>query len=257
MAIDPLLLSSSTITLASSTYLLASSVTLPDPPPEILTEDYLDLITAFHRGKPKFTSMIRSITDPLVADISLLRRLPLVFDLDTAVGAQLDVDGEWIGRSRFIRIPIPNVYFSLDDPVRGFDQGVWRGPYDSDTGVTRLDDETYRTLLRAKIAANHWDGTLSSAKAALDIMFPDGDTKIIMIDNQDMTITLGVSGTLPSLLFIVLLSQGYIPLKPEGVRMEYSIVTEPGPLFGFDVDNQYISGFDESAWGAPPDYFTS
>jgi len=35
------------------------------------------------------------------------------------------------------------------------------------------------------------------------------------------------------------------------VRVNYTIVTsvDTAPLFGFDVNNQYIAGFDIGAWG--------
>ena len=39
-------------------------------------------------------------------------------------------------------------------------------------------------------------------------------------------------------------------LKPSGVRLNViktSVSTEP--LFGFDVSNNIIAGFDEAAWG--------
>lgn len=254
------------------------------------SETYLDLITPYHRGRPKFTAMVRGVVEPPVAQQNLLTHLPLDFDLDLAIGAQLDVVGEWVGRTRFIQTPITGAWFSFDDPLRGFEQGVWFQPFDTTNGITRLDDETYRTLLRAKIAANNWDGTLPAAKAALEIVFPEGETKLIITDNQDMTITFGVSGVIPSVLFIALLSDGYLPLKPEGVRADYLIttvsapptnwlleggfwsddglwqderdwsdfgLTQAGQLFGFDVQNEYISGFDTGAWGAPPSYFTA
>ncbi|MBA4220156.1 MAG: DUF2612 domain-containing protein [Methylobacterium sp.] len=221
-------------------------------------DSYLRLITSYHRGKPKFAAMIRALVEPLVAIQDVIAHLPLDFDLDHAIGVQLDVVGEWVGRNRFVRVPIANAWFSFDYEMRGFDQGVWYQPqYDTPAGITRLDDGTYRTLLRAKIAANNWDGTLPSAKAALEILFPNGETNIIVLDNQDMTITFGVAGVIPSALFIALLSDGYLPLKPEGVRADYRITTVSGPLFGFDVENKFIAGFDTGAWGAEPSYFTS
>lgn len=221
-------------------------------------DDYLALITPAYRSKPKFTAMIRAIVEPVVAQMAFLNHLPADFDLDEAIGVQLDVVGEWVGRTRFIRIPIAGAWFSWDEEWKGWEQGVWYQPeYDTPSGITRLDDETYRTLLRAKIAANNWDGTLPSAKAALEILFPNGETQILVIDNQDMTMTFGVSGVIPSALFIALLSQGYLPLKPEGVRADYLITTVDGPLFGWDVENEFIAGWDEGAWGAPPEFFTS
>lgn len=221
------------------------------------TDAHLALITAFHRGKPKFAAMVKALVEPVVAQQSFMAHLPLDFDLDEAIGVQLDQVGEWVGRTRFVSTPIAGAWFSFDDELRGFDRGVWFQPFDTEDGITRLDDETFRTLLRAKIAANNWDGTLPAAKAALEIIFPDGETQLVITDNQDMTITFGVSGVIPSALFIALLSDGYLPLKPEGVRADYLITTVDGPLFGFDVENEFISGFDTGAWGAPPSYFTT
>ncbi|MBH2876126.1 hypothetical protein I5L47_26800, partial [Serratia marcescens] len=43
---------------------------------------------------------------------------------------------------------------------------------------------------------------------------------------------------------------GYLDIKPSTVRIKnYTITTESGPLFGFDIDNEFISGFDKGAWG--------
>lgn len=221
------------------------------------TDAYLALITAFHRGKPKFAATVRALVEPVVSQQNFMAHLPLDFDLDQAIGAQLDAVGEWVGRTRFVQTPIASAWFSFDDEPRGFDRGVWLQPFDTPSGITRLDDETYRTLLRAKIAANNWDGTLPAAKEALEIIFPGGETQIVITDNQDMMITFGVAGVIPSALFIALLSDGYLPLKPEGVRADYLITTVDGPLFGFDVQNEFISGFDTGAWGAPPSYFTT
>ncbi len=219
-------------------------------------EDYLKLVTAYHRGKPKFVAMIRAIVEPFVAIQNFIAHLPTDFDIDVAIGVQLDVVGEWVGRSRYIETPIPNVYFTLDDALRGFDLGVWFGPNDNATGIVRLDDETYRTLLRAKIAANNWDGTLGTAKKALSIIFPAGDTRLFVLDNQDMSMTFGVAGRIPSILFLSLLTRGYVPLKPEGVRAVYAVTSvDDAPLFGFDVQNEFIAGFDSGAWAVPPNFY--
>lgn len=60
----------------------------------------------------------------------------------------------------------------------------------------------------------------------------------------------GISGKIPSEIFMSLLTGGYIPLKPSGVRATYLVVSvDSTPMFGFDVDNEYISGFDRSSWG--------
>lgn len=222
-------------------------------------DDYLALITSFHRGKPKFAATIKALVEPFV-DLQIKQgAFPSDYDLDAAIGAQLDAVGEWVGRSRFIPVPIPNAYFSFDIENLGFDLGVWEGPYDSETGITRLDDETYRIFLRAKIAANHWDGTVGKAAEAFNLIFSQSPgSQIFVSDNGDMTMTVGISGVIPSILFIALLDQGYLPLKPEGVRIDYAITSVDGAaVFGFDIDNEFISGFDAGSWAVGPEYFLS
>lgn len=219
------------------------------------TAEYLELVTSFHRGKPKFTANVEALTGPLADIQSFMRALISDFDLDAAVGSQLDIVGEWIGRSRYVETPIANVYFSFDDAPRGFDKGVWKGPYDSVSGLARLDDDTYRLLLRAKISANNWNGTVEAAKSALDLIFTDPATKLFVQDNYDMSMAFGMAGTLPSILVLALFAGGYLPLKPEGVRATYLITSvNGGPLFGFDMNNDLIAGFDAGAWGVSPNY---
>lgn len=215
-----------------------------------ILSDYLALITTEHSSRPKFMAMLAAVIGPMIEVMNASAQLPADFDLDQAIGAQLDVIGLWVGIGRRVNTPLVGVYFSLDTAGVEFDQGVWKGKFDPDSGVVELDDDTYRILIRAKIGANRWDGTLSGSKAILDLVF-SGDTHVFLQDNQDMSMTIGVSGEMPSAISLALLTGGYIPIKPEGVRVDYYIVTSvDGPLFGFDVSNEYISGFDEGSWGS-------
>ncbi|ERJ35953.1 putative bacteriophage protein [Burkholderia sp. AU4i] len=212
-------------------------------------DDYTALITSEHRDKPKFMAMVEMLSAPLVDVMNVLGGMPALFDLDSAVGDQLDTLGEWIGLSRNVSAPLAGIYFSLDVDGLGFDQGVWKGPFDPETGLVALDDETYLMTLRAKIAANHWDGTPDSAADILDALAPAG-TLIFLEDHCDMSIAINLAGIQPSALYLALLKQGLLSLKPEGVLVNYQITSAQGaPLFGFDMDNQYIGGFDRGAWG--------
>ncbi|KVU22324.1 hypothetical protein WK65_18495 [Burkholderia ubonensis] len=212
--------------------------------------DYTALITSEHRDKPRFAATVAAVVQPLVDQMNLLASMPGKFDLDVAVGDQLDTVGLWVGVSRRIRTPLTGIYFSFDIAGLGFDQGIWKGPFDPDTGLTVLDDDTYRLVIRAKIGANHWDGTLDQSAAILNSIF-GADTHVFIEDHQDMSMTIGISGKVPSAVFLALLAGGYIPLKPEGVRVNYTIVTtvDGAPLFGFDMNNQFVAGFDAGAWG--------
>ncbi len=211
--------------------------------------DYTGKITSRHANKPKFMAMIQVVAQCFLDANLATAALPAVFDLDNAVDSQLDNVGEWVGISKSVDTPLTNVYFALDTAGLGFDQGAWQGPFDPSTGITELDNDTYRTLIRAKIGANRWDGTLGQSKAILDLVF-SSDTLVFIQDNQDMTITIGVVGTPPTALELALLTGGHIPIKPQSVGINYYIVPSgPGPIFGFDVSNQYVAGFDQSSWG--------
>ncbi|WP_250481910.1 DUF2612 domain-containing protein [Caballeronia sp. NCTM5] len=212
--------------------------------------DYTGLVTSEHADKPKFMAMVGGVAQAFVDIQNQLSATPPSFDLDSAVGVQLDAVGLWVGITRNVNTPLTGVYFSLDTSGLGFDQGVWQGPFDPTTGVVSLDDDTYRLLIRAKIGANSWDGTLGTSAAILNRIF-DGGTYVFIQDNGDMSITYGIAGNVPSAIFLALLRGGYIPLKPEAVHINgYFVTSNSGsPLFGFDVENDLISGFDVGAWG--------
>ncbi|VVE69237.1 bacteriophage protein [Pandoraea pnomenusa] len=214
--------------------------------------DYTGKITSEHADKSRFTAMVAAVAQCFVDGQNALEGMPASFDLDAAIGKQLDDVGLWVGVSRYVATPLAGVYFSLDTGGLGFDQGAWKGPFDPDTGVTTLDDETYRLLIRARIGANHWDGTLAGSKPIIEQIF-GGGTEVFIQDNQDMSITVGIAGKVPSALFLALLAGGYIPLKPQTVRVSYYLVTstDGAPLFGFDMASAYVSGFDNGAWATP------
>lgn len=181
------------------------------------TSVYTGLITSEHRGRPKFLALVEGSIQPSVDLQRLLLSMTTgVFDLDIAAGQQLDFIGQWIGLGRRLSLPISGVFFSFDTPGLGFDQGVWFNSSYASEGITSLDDGTYRIMLRAKAAANQWDGSLGDANAKLAEIFTGGSVEIE--DNFDMSITINVAGDAPSVLFEELVAQGYIEFKPSGVR---------------------------------------
>ncbi len=220
---------------------------------------YTELITNYHATKPKFFDHIDLSTRPLIDISTATRGLVSAFDIDTAVGVQLDILGLWIGRSRIVSQPISGVYFSLDIDGLGFDRGVWQGPYDPDSGYTTLSDETYRIILKAKIAINNWDGRNDSLPPILDAALEGSGLKMQIVDNQDMTISIWVFPETDisnvSLELIAAIRQGYLTVKAAGVwvgSIEIPAVETPSEgnrFFGFDMDNEYIAGFDDGAWG--------
>lgn len=219
---------------------------------------YTDRITNYHRGKPLFVQHVDLSTQPLSDTSSTLQSFLTAFDIDSAVGSQLDILGEWIGRTRIVSQPISGVYFSFDTDALGWDQGVWQGPYDPDAGFTSLSDDTYRIVLKAKIAINNWNGQNDSLPSILETALDGSGLKMQIVDNQDMTISVWVFPEVDiskvSLELLAAIRQGYLTVKAAGVYAGSistpSVITPSSgnKFFGFDLDNQYIAGFDDGAW---------
>lgn len=214
---------------------------------------YTDLITSEHRGAPKFVAMVDAVTSAFAGVAVVADSLSDAFDLDVAEGVQLDVIGQWVGISRYAAVTITGVYFSFDTPGLGFDQGIIKGPFDPSEGLSRMDDGTYRLMIRAKIGANRWDGTMPSYQTIMAQVFAGTGTTCFAQDNQDMSMTVYFVGAEPSALLAGLIRSGAIPLKPSGVRITgYFKASAPQtPVFGFDVSNDLIGGFDEGSFAVP------
>lgn len=201
--------------------------------------DYNGLITAEHADKPKFMAMVSAVAQCFVDQIDLLQSMQDAFDLDQAVGPQLDAVGLWIGLSRNIAVPIDNVYFSWDTENVGWDQGVWKQPGDSAAGITVMDDGTYRLVLRAKIGSNHWDGSMEKSVPILQSIFSIAGARAKIVDNHDMTMTIYIIGGTFSALSKALIQQGYIPLRPVGVSADYVLGDELVTDGSFTLDGSH------------------
>lgn len=215
-------------------------------------DDYRNLITPYHRSKPKFSAMVAAIVAPFVLAQDRIAGLVEDFDIDSAIGVQLDAVGEWVGLSRFIVTPLENVWFSLGIEGLGLGQAPILGPYDSDTGLTTLNDDLYRKLLKARIAINNWDGTVPAAQAALDIFFDDPDSLVFYDDRGDMTASIAISQKIPAILLLVILAGGYLPVKPGGVEVDYLVTSVDGaPCFGLGANTDFVGGLGFGAMANP------
>jgi hypothetical protein len=139
------------------------------------------------------------------------------FDMDFAVGPQLDIIGQWIGIDREL-------------------------PFQPSGGVSPiLDDTTYRLLLRAKMAQNNWNGQIGSLYTIWHQLFPTGT--IAFQDNQNMTATIFLTGSFSSVIQDMIVN-GLIVPRPETVQYTYIFATTL-PVFGFDRNDTFVAGFDE------------
>lgn len=138
---------------------------------------------------------------------------------DLRINQQLDIIGEIVGARRVVNF----------EPSEGVSP--------------TLDNKTFLLLIKAKIANNHWDGLIDSLQPLWKQIFPDGS--IIVVDNQDMTVDVYLTGSFTSII-VDLIQHDYIVPRPQGVLINYHFGTFP--FLGFDLQNQYIAGFDTGYW---------
>lgn len=251
---------------------------------------YTELITNYHAGKPKFVDHVDLSTRPLIDVSTATSGLVSAFDVDTAVGNQLDILGKWIGVDRTVAAPISGVFLEWDKERVGWDQGVWLGPYQSTDELTYLSDDVYRIVLKARIGINNWNGQNGTLPNILETALAGTGIKMIILDNQDMSISVLIvideeylmsvtdrlifdSGmnrgpliTLPAdyvpsrydinpidklpAEFVFVIRAGLLTVKAAGVRVREVVTPSNGyKFFGFDVENEYMAGFETGAWG--------
>lgn len=179
---------------------------------------YLNLIPSHNREKPKFISWLSASLIQVDDTEAMLKTFEAEFDLDTAVGNQLDVVGKLVGVSRQL-----NFQPVSDSPI--------------------VNDAIYRRMIKAKIAKNQWDGKYETLTTIWNEFFPD--IQLIVTDNQNMTVDILVFGIGDNLEREIIQAGYYIP-KAQSVL--YNYVFSDVTIFAFGLDNAYYSGFDVGSW---------
>jgi hypothetical protein len=187
----------------------------------VSTDQYSSLVTSEYSQAPRFMALVSAVCQCFVDQQNVVLSIPDKLSLDKAVGQQLDYVGQWIGLSRAIKTPITGYFFTFDDTAAtGWDGGIWYLPNQPTYGTSQFDDETYRLLLKAKIAANNWNGSWAGLTAILEEIFSPATVSIT--DNNSMAVSITITGRPPSSLFKYLVTQGYIPLTASGVQFSYT-----------------------------------
>lgn len=152
----------------------------------------VDLITSQHKTKPKFISWLVAALKIANENMIMTSGIPGAFDVDRAIGIQLDTLGVIIGRSRILNFQL------------------------TDGSSPILNDSHYRLALKAKIAQNQWDGTIAQIYTIWGNLFPKSTLQII--DNQNMTMSALIDGDIDEVAG-ELIAAGYIIPKPAGVGL--------------------------------------
>lgn len=183
-----------------------------------MTTDYTPLITSQHRSATKFISVVGLLTGEVAKINDVAQSIASKFDVDTAVGDQLDIIAQWLGLYRRMMVP-DNVFFSFDTPALGFDQGLWKGTFVVAQHEISLTDDELRRYIKAMILASHWDGTLQNMHAILDAAMPPANT-VTVVDLQSLELQVHVAGpSLSSTMESLLRFSALQGIKPAGVKL--------------------------------------
>lgn len=209
-------------------------------------EYYQSLVTSEHQPAPNYMAWLGAMIEPLTVVQSVMDEFINNFDIDIARGVQLDIVGLWIGLSRAVNVEITGVYYSVNGTVdEGVDYGILKGPFDPASGIVLLPDDIYRVFLKIKIGANHWDGSIPGAYEAFYNVFTD-TAYMIIIDNQDMSMSIGLIGLNIGSAGIQYLETNPFPFKPEGVRIKEYLIDPTGePFYAVGIENAQFAGVNE------------
>lgn len=210
-------------------------------------ENYKALITSQYQTSTNFMAWLDGLLGVVQDTATAVENLDYAFDLDYAIGLQLDALGEMIGIPRRINYTIlsADVGFTWDDAALGWDDGLWVLPA---LTLLNMPDDIYRQVLKIKVVLNSWSGSVNEAYIAWDNLF-HGDPILVIENNKDMTMELGIIGT--NILGIIesLFAQEAISFRPTGVDCTYHFNSTGSPFFawGGEVEGVY-EGWDSGYW---------
>lgn len=198
-------------------------------------------------NKSNAVSTVTAITEEFELIYDNANILDVAYNLDTAIGKQLDVIGKIVGISRVVPFSVPKKYFGFDGHLNSY-------PFDSKFNVVvsypfrskfeipysdgQLNDNDYRFFIKARIIKNYAtskniDSNKLSIQDLVDYLF---NSKAYITDNYDMTMTLYIDSSYDSSNLTYLENLDLLP-RPQGVRYNTLVSYQEGITFGFNSFN--------------------
>lgn len=163
---------------------------------------YANLLILQYKEKPKAYATVS-----FLASMAIINQLPVsvmnAFDIDTAVGKQLDVLGKYVG--------------------------AFRTGNSFDGSLIVLVDSDFRSLIKLKIIQNNSGSSLDDIQRQLSLYFAN---KIYVFDYSNMRMAYFLDSTVGSFdLAQIIVTGGYLP-KPMAVQLSV-------PVYSPDVLNYF------------------
>jgi hypothetical protein len=197
---------------------------------------YANLLIIQYHDKPKAISTTKAIVKVLYpvnayTENLLIHDVRDAYNVDTAIGNQLDIVGKYVGINRYYEGQSFSGYFAFQEydsdalgNTKGFDD------YDSDvsgktlayedvlagTYYNKVDDDNFRTLIKLKIALNKSNGSMKSID---DILYEFFKKTVYVVSSSSMAMTYYISPTMTELINVTI-AKNILP-APMGVEINY------------------------------------
>lgn len=178
-----------------------------------------DRIYAQYRTKPKAVAWYK-ITRSLAEELrSVANAVKIMYEIDTAVGEQLDILGRIVVIPRNFIQPVPII------PTQFASASNNPGDFGDDSDMfselsidsdAQMSDDLYRIVIKSKIIKNNSDATIESILYGMNFLLPNADI-LRITDGEDMSFTVEFYGNITELERYALLNATLVP-KPQGVR---------------------------------------
>lgn len=219
------------------------------------TDAYARLLIKQYYAQPNASAEIAAMVSNMETIRDGYAAFGDAFDLDQAIGAQLDILGAIVGIARSIPFVIDKLAFGFSDNpnARGFgdrfvevaDVAPFQDKFEPTRTALELTDADYQYFIRARIAVNIGGPYMvsddrTSLQEVIQVLF---DGLAYVIDKQDMSLALYVSPSFDTVRLQALQQLGLLP-KPQGVRYSSIVQSVVGESFGFS-ENPDALGFGD------------
>lgn len=232
----------------------------------LFTDEYKKLLIIQYSDKPNALAQIELTMSKLEEVYDLALSLEQAFDLDQAVGKQLDILGKIVGINRSVPFAVPKNYFGFSDNsttawpmgnkfIENFVSYPLKNKFEIPYTSGELNDYNYRFFIKAKIIKNNSKGTMIdtnnlSIQSTIDYLFNNTG---YVVDNKDMSFNLYINQNF-DLSMIQYINQLNLIPRPQGVKMNILIQYVEDNTFGFNVNNtgfgDRFNGIDDKTYFA-------
>ena len=221
------------------------------PTAQEFIDQYLDLLIIQYSDSPNAVAEVTLKATEYSKIFEFYNSFYDAFDLDLAIGDQLDIIGKIVGIPRIVPFSLAKQFFGFDDNTNSlsFDVGTFFDKF-TDVGYTdtELSDIQMRRLIKAKVAKNITSPYMVSDEriSLQDVINSAFSGAAYVVDNYDMFMTLYVDESVIIADLTLINNLNLLP-STQGVGYKSIISYSTVSTFGFS-DNTNAKTFGEGVF---------